>query len=162
MSMAPTAAEVERAKSQLKASTLLTLTDDGTKSIVEDIARNIFTHGTRLTPQEIEEAIDAVTPEDISRVSVSTALAFACCVKLTLCLASLQREGEALGPGHRPRRHGSRRGSVRLVSPPLDPVTSTRSARITPVIALMPSRLSSLSPPPRSSRIRADMSSMTF
>lgn len=70
MSMAPTIAEVERAKSQLKAATLLTLSDDGTKSIVEDIARNIFTYGTRLTPQQIEEAIDRVTVDDVMRVSV--------------------------------------------------------------------------------------------
>jgi len=68
MSINPTGAEVERAKSQLKAATLLSLSDEGTKSIVEDIAKNIFTHGTRLTPKEIEEAIDAVTVEDIMRV----------------------------------------------------------------------------------------------
>lgn len=68
MSMNPTAAEVERAKSQLKAATLLSLSDEGTKSIVEDIAKSIFTHGTRLTPKEIEEAIDVVSVEDIMRV----------------------------------------------------------------------------------------------
>ena len=68
MSMNPTGAEVERAKSQLKAATLLSLSDEGTKSIVEDIAKNIFTHGTRLTPKEIEAAIDGVTVEDIMRV----------------------------------------------------------------------------------------------
>jgi mitochondrial-processing peptidase subunit beta len=69
MSMAPTEAEVERAKSQFKAATLLTLSDDGTKSIVEDIARNIFHYGTRLTPKQVEEAIDAITVDDIMRVA---------------------------------------------------------------------------------------------
>lgn len=69
MSTSPTEAETERAKSQLKAATLLSLSDDGTKSIVEDIARNIFTYGTRLTPKQVEEAIDAVTVEDIRRVA---------------------------------------------------------------------------------------------
>jgi processing peptidase subunit beta len=52
MSTSPTEAETERAKSQLKAATLLSLSDDGTKSIVEDIARNIFTYGIRRVANE--------------------------------------------------------------------------------------------------------------
>jgi hypothetical protein len=74
MSVSPTAAEVERAKSQLKAATLLSLSDDGTKSVVEEIAKSIFIHGERQTPQQIEAAIDAVSPQDIMRVYVFPSL----------------------------------------------------------------------------------------
>jgi mitochondrial-processing peptidase subunit beta len=67
MSYAPTAGEVERAKSQLKASLLLGL--DGTTAIAEDIGRQLVTSGKRLTPQEIEAKIDSVTPNEIQRVA---------------------------------------------------------------------------------------------
>ena len=67
MSMAPTEVEVERAKSQLKASMLLSL--DGTTAIAEDIGRQLVTSGRRMTPKQIEFAIDAVTPEEIQRVA---------------------------------------------------------------------------------------------
>jgi processing peptidase subunit beta len=67
MSIAPTAGEVERAKSQLKASLLLGL--DGTTAIAEDIGRQLVTSGQRMTPRQIENAIDAVTPEEIKRVA---------------------------------------------------------------------------------------------
>ena len=63
MSIDPTSAEVERAKSQLKASLLLTL--DGTTAIAEDIGRQLVTTGRRMSPKQIEFAVDAVTPEDI-------------------------------------------------------------------------------------------------
>lgn len=124
MSTSPTVAEVERAKSQLKAATLLSLSDDGTKSIVEDIARNIFTYGTRLTPKQVEEAIDAVTIEDIIRVYVLPHLLppVRSCPTADLSVPSFllasQRQREALGPGHRHRRHGPSRGSVRLPANP--------------------------------------------
>ena len=59
--------EVERAKSQLKASLLLTL--DGTTAIAEDIGRQLVTTGRRLSPKQIEFAVDAVTPADIQRVA---------------------------------------------------------------------------------------------
>ncbi|KAH7913946.1 Metalloenzyme, LuxS/M16 peptidase-like protein [Hygrophoropsis aurantiaca] len=67
MSMAPTDVEVERAKSQLKAGLLLGL--DGTTAIAEDIGRQLVTTGRRLTPKQIENAVDAVTPEEIKRVA---------------------------------------------------------------------------------------------
>lgn len=67
MSINPTSVEVERAKSQLKASLLLSL--DGTTAIAEDIGRQLVTSGRRMTPQQIEQAVDAVTPEEIKRVA---------------------------------------------------------------------------------------------
>lgn len=67
MSIAPTTAEVERAKSQLKASLLLTL--DGTTAIAEDIGRQLVTTGRRMTPKQIEFAVDAVSPADVQRVA---------------------------------------------------------------------------------------------
>jgi processing peptidase subunit beta len=67
MSIAPTTGEVERAKSQLKASLLLGL--DGTTAIAEDIGRQLVTSGQRVSPRQIENAIDAVTPEEIKRVA---------------------------------------------------------------------------------------------
>lgn len=67
MSTAPTEGEVERAKSQLKASMLLGL--DGTTAIAEDIGRQLVTAGKRFSPQEIETAIEAVTPKEIQRVA---------------------------------------------------------------------------------------------
>ncbi len=67
MSYAPTEGEVERAKSQLKASLLLGL--DGTTAIAEDIGRQLVTSGKRMTPQEIEAKIDAINPAEIQRVA---------------------------------------------------------------------------------------------
>jgi len=67
MSVGPTEAEVERAKSQLKAGLLLGL--DGTTAVAEDIGRQMVTCGKRMTPQEIESAVDAVTGEEIKRVA---------------------------------------------------------------------------------------------
>ncbi|KAG7561890.1 hypothetical protein FFLO_02707 [Filobasidium floriforme] len=65
MSLSPTSVEVERAKSQLKASLLLGL--DGTTAVAEDIGRQMVTTGKRFTPQEIARSIDAITVEDIQR-----------------------------------------------------------------------------------------------
>lgn len=67
MSINPTEAETERAKAQLKASLLLGL--DGTTAIAEDIGRQLVTTGRRLSPQEIEAAVDGVTVGDIQRVA---------------------------------------------------------------------------------------------
>jgi len=67
MSIAPTTVEVERAKSQLKASLLLGL--DGTTAIAEDIGRQLVTSGRRFSPRQIEFAVNAVTPEEIQRVA---------------------------------------------------------------------------------------------
>jgi mitochondrial-processing peptidase subunit beta len=67
MSLGPSEVEVERAKSQLKASLLLSL--DGTTAIAEDVGRQLVTSGRRMTPQQIENAVDAVSPADIKRVA---------------------------------------------------------------------------------------------
>ncbi|KAM0750263.1 hypothetical protein T439DRAFT_326209 [Meredithblackwellia eburnea MCA 4105] len=67
MTTAPTEQEVERAKAQLKASLLLGL--DGTTATAEDIGRQIVTSGKRLSPAEIEAAIDAVNVSTIQRVA---------------------------------------------------------------------------------------------
>ncbi|QRW20404.1 QCR1 core subunit of the ubiquinol-cytochrome C reductase complex protein [Rhizoctonia solani] len=67
MSIAPTDAEVERAKSQLKASLLLGL--DGTTAVAEDIGRQLVTAGRRFTPRQIESAVNAVTKDEIKRVA---------------------------------------------------------------------------------------------
>ncbi|GAA5913563.1 mitochondrial processing peptidase [Sporobolomyces salmoneus] len=65
MATHPTQGEVERAKAQLKASLLLGL--DGSTAIAEDIGRSVVTTGRRSTPKEIEQAIDAVSVDDIKR-----------------------------------------------------------------------------------------------
>lgn len=67
MSIGPNEVEVERAKSQLKASLLLSL--DGTTAVAEDIGRQLVTSGRRMTPQQIENAVDAVSSADIKRVA---------------------------------------------------------------------------------------------
>ena len=67
MSISPKEAEVERAKSQLKATLLLSL--DGTSAIAEDIGRQVVTSGRRFTPKQIENAIEAVTVDEIKRVA---------------------------------------------------------------------------------------------
>ncbi|PWN30798.1 putative MAS1-mitochondrial processing peptidase beta chain precursor [Jaminaea rosea] len=67
MSTSPTEGEVERAKNQLKASLLLGL--DGSTATAEDIGRQLVTAGKRKTPQEIEAALEAITPADIQRVA---------------------------------------------------------------------------------------------
>lgn len=67
MSIGATDVEVERAKSQLKASLLLSL--DGTTAVAEDIGRQLVTSGRRMTPKQLEQAVDAVTPAEIKRVA---------------------------------------------------------------------------------------------
>ncbi|KAL4876306.1 Metalloenzyme, LuxS/M16 peptidase-like protein [Aspergillus karnatakaensis] len=58
-----TAAEVERAKAQLKASILLSL--DGTTAVAEDIGRQIITTGRRLSPEDIERTIGQITEKEV-------------------------------------------------------------------------------------------------
>lgn len=60
-----TDAETERAKQQLKASILLSL--DGTTSVAEDIGRQIITTGRRLSPEEVERVVGAITAQDVMR-----------------------------------------------------------------------------------------------
>lgn len=60
-----TQAECERAKAQLKASMLLNL--DGTTAVAEDIGRQLITTGRRMSPQEIERTVDAITEKDVMR-----------------------------------------------------------------------------------------------
>ena len=56
-------AETERAKSQLKASILLSL--DGTTAVAEDIGRQIITTGRRLSPEEVERVVGQITEKDV-------------------------------------------------------------------------------------------------
>ena len=56
-------AEVERAKAQLKASILLSL--DGTTAVAEDIGRQIITTGRRLSPEEVERVVGAISANDV-------------------------------------------------------------------------------------------------
>lgn len=63
LSMNVTEAETERAKAQLKASLLLSL--DGTTAVAEDIGRQIITTGRRLSPEEIERVVGAITEKDV-------------------------------------------------------------------------------------------------
>lgn len=63
LSVSVTSAEVERAKSQLKASLLLSL--DGTTAVAEDIGRQIITTGRRASPEEVERSINAITEKDV-------------------------------------------------------------------------------------------------
>lgn len=67
MSTAPTQGEVERAKSQLKASLLLGL--DSTTAVAEDVGRQLVTTGRRQSPEDVEAAIDAVSTADIQNVA---------------------------------------------------------------------------------------------
>ena len=57
------AAEVERAKAQLKASILLSL--DGTTAVAEDIGRQIITTGRRFSAEDIERTIGQITEKDV-------------------------------------------------------------------------------------------------
>ncbi|KAF2148461.1 mitochondrial processing peptidase beta subunit [Myriangium duriaei CBS 260.36] len=63
LSISVTEAEVERAKSQLKASILLSL--DGTTAVAEDIGRQIITTGRRLSPEEVERVVGGITAKDV-------------------------------------------------------------------------------------------------
>jgi len=65
LSYGVTEGEVERAKSQLKASLLLSL--DGTTAVAEDIGRQLVTTGRRASPEEIERIVGAITPDDVQR-----------------------------------------------------------------------------------------------
>jgi processing peptidase subunit beta len=56
-------AETERAKAQLKASILLSL--DGTTAVAEDIGRQLITTGRRLSPEEVERSVNAITEKDV-------------------------------------------------------------------------------------------------
>ena len=58
-----TEAETERAKSQLKASILLSL--DGTTAVAEDIGRQIVTTGRRMDPEEVERVVGSISEKDV-------------------------------------------------------------------------------------------------
>ncbi|ANB13070.1 Mas1p [Sugiyamaella lignohabitans] len=65
LSISVSDAEVERAKSQLKASLLLSL--DSTTAVAEDIGRQIITTGRRQSPQEVERNVSKVTVNDVKQ-----------------------------------------------------------------------------------------------
>ncbi|KAJ1903698.1 Mitochondrial-processing peptidase subunit beta [Coemansia sp. IMI 209127] len=67
LSTSVTEAEVERAKQQLKAALLLNL--DGTTAVAEDIGRQILTHGKRMEPAQIAEAVDAIDASAVRKVA---------------------------------------------------------------------------------------------
>ncbi|KAJ2557343.1 Mitochondrial-processing peptidase subunit beta [Coemansia sp. RSA 1933] len=67
LSTSVTEAEVERAKQQLKAALLLNL--DGTTAVAEDIGRQILTHGKRMEPAQIAEAVDAIDAAAVRKVA---------------------------------------------------------------------------------------------
>ncbi len=59
--------ELERTKQQLKSSTLLAL--ESTSARMNRVGRSIITGAELLTPEEISARIEAVTPEDITRLA---------------------------------------------------------------------------------------------
>ncbi len=59
--------ELERTKQQLKSSTLLAL--ESTSARMNRVGRSIITGAELLTPEEISARIEAVTPQDISRLA---------------------------------------------------------------------------------------------
>jgi mitochondrial-processing peptidase subunit alpha len=58
--------ELARARNQLASSVLMNLETRGL--LAEDIGRQVLSHGKRLDPSELVRRIQAVTPEDVSRV----------------------------------------------------------------------------------------------
>lgn len=68
--MGVTAAELLRAKNQLKAGVVMTRESSG--AIAEWIARHLHVHGRYKTADEILEQIEAITPEDIRRVAAQS------------------------------------------------------------------------------------------
>ena len=59
----PETGEVERAKAQLKAGLLISLESSSARA--EQMARQLLVHGRLLTPRELIDRVDAVTPEEI-------------------------------------------------------------------------------------------------
>ena len=59
--------EVERAKTQLKATMLMQL--DSFSNVAEDIGRQMLTYGRRMTSAEVFARIDAITTEDVKKTA---------------------------------------------------------------------------------------------
>lgn len=69
----PTAAELERAKAQLKASLLMSL--ESSEARAAQIARDTLIFGRQLSPEELIERIDNVTATDVGTLAAGFALA---------------------------------------------------------------------------------------
>ena len=82
------AAELLRAKNQLKAGVVMTRESSG--AIAEWIARHLHVHGRYKTADEILEQIEAITPEDIRRVAARS-------FNTTPAIAALGPEGSVDG-----------------------------------------------------------------
>ena len=67
MDVAVEGEELERTKQQLKSSTLLAL--ESTSARMNRVGRGVITGAELLTPEEISARIEAVTPEDITRLA---------------------------------------------------------------------------------------------
>ncbi len=59
--------EIDRAKAQLKAGLLMSLESSGARA--EQMARHLLAHGRVLTPEELIARVDAVTADDVQRLT---------------------------------------------------------------------------------------------
>lgn len=93
---APSAAEIVRAKAQLKAGLLMALESSSARA--EQMARHIMTHGRVLSTDELIAKVDAVTPEHV-RAFVAT-------------LASHKPSIAIVGSGRKSNKHAARAESM--------------------------------------------------
>ncbi|MBL8831203.1 MAG: insulinase family protein, partial [Rhodospirillales bacterium] len=63
----PQAAEVRRAKAQMRAGLLMSL--ESTNARMDALGANLLVFGRDITPEEVSAKVEAVTAEDIARVA---------------------------------------------------------------------------------------------